>query len=213
MPSHRPSKKEERPMHLMHLSLYDVSVPALIRILVNLEQILNKASAFATQRGMSADALLERRLHPDMFPLSRQVEILVSGAKGSVARLGGRVGPDAVDPEFAVFNRGDESSFRETWRSFGQLQSLVQDGVAYLKTFTPDEINAASTSITVSKADARSGRPGEARIFETRSFVLDSVLPNAYFHIGMVYALLRSAGVDLGKKDFEGAPVYRLEKP
>ncbi|WP_394834869.1 DUF1993 domain-containing protein [Pendulispora rubella] len=188
----------------MHLSLYDVSVPALLRILENLGLILEKASAFTTQRGVSAESLLERRLRLDMFPLSRQVEILVCGVKGAVGRLGGRVDPNTEAPEFAVFNRGDASSFGEGWTSFEPLRALVQEGVAYLRTFSPDEINAASTSITVRKL-------GEERVFETRAFVLECVLPNAYFHMGMVYALLRSAGVELGKKDFEGPPAYRVK--
>ena len=54
-------------------------------------------------------------------------------------------------------------------------------------------------------------KPGEVRVFENpRSFVLRSVLPNLYFHITVVYALLRSAGVALGKQDFEGAPAYQV---
>lgn len=62
---------------------------------------------------------------------------------------------------------------------------------------------APPVSITVAKQDER-------RIFETHAFLLDYVLPNLYFHISVVYALLRSAGVKLGKQDFEGASSYRL---
>ncbi|EAU66797.1 conserved hypothetical protein [Stigmatella aurantiaca DW4/3-1] len=139
-----------------------------------------------------------------MFSLSRQVEIVVSGAKGSAARLAGRLSPGDESPEFAVFNRGDEKSFGDRLTSFASLQTLIGEAVAYLKTISREEVDAAPASITVAK-------PGEARIFEPRSFVLDYVLPNLYFHITTVYALLRSAGVNLGKKDFEGTPAYRIQ--
>jgi len=197
----------------MNISLYDASVPALTRMLENLGRILQKAAAFANQESanqegasqewISPESLLERRLYPDMFPLSRQVEIVISGAKGCAARLGGRLGPKDETPEFAVFNRGDEKSFGDRLTSFEPLQTLIVDAIAYLKSFSRDEIDAAPGSISVAK-------PGETRIFETRAFVLDCVLPNLYFHISIVYALLRSAGIALGKQDFEGAPAYAL---
>lgn len=190
----------------MTISLYDASIPTMIRMVQNLGNILQKAATFAEHQGMKPDALLDRRLYPDMFPLSRQVEIVVSGVKGSAARLARRLDPRDESPEFAVFNRGDEQSFGERLTSFGQLQSLLKDAADYLKTLSRQEIEAAPASITVAK-------PGEARIFETRPFVLDYVLPNLYFHVTVVYSLLRSAGVKLGKGDFEGTPSYRKQAP
>ncbi|MDC0748977.1 DUF1993 domain-containing protein [Polyangium mundeleinium] len=189
----------------MNVSLYDASIPTMIRMLQNLRQILQKGAAFAGQKGMSPAALLDRSLHPDMFPLSRQVEIVVSGVKGSAARLAGRLDPKEERPEFAVFNRGDEPSFGDRLTSFDELQAQIEDAIAYLKTLSCQEIEAAPATITVAKR-------GEARIFETRSFLLDYVLPNLYFHITVVYSLLRSAGVDVGKKDFEGTPAYRVQR-
>jgi uncharacterized protein len=189
----------------MNISLYDASIPTMIRMLQNLGQILQNGTTFADQKGMSPAALLERSLYPDMFPLSRQVEIVVSGVKGSAARLASRVDPKEERPEFAVFNRGDEQSFGNRLTSFDELQALIKDAIDYLKTFSREEIEAAPASITVAKR-------GEARVFETRPFLLDYVLPNLYFHITVVYSLLRSAGVDLGKKDFEGTPAYRVQR-
>ncbi|WP_239015336.1 DUF1993 family protein [Archangium violaceum] len=78
-------------------------------MLRNLGHILQKAATFSVRERMGPELLLERRLHPDMFPLSRQVEIVVAGAKGSVARLAGRLAPDDESPEFAVFNRRERA--------------------------------------------------------------------------------------------------------
>ncbi|WNG15923.1 DUF1993 family protein [Cystobacter fuscus] len=191
----------------MDISLYQASLPTLVRMLRNLDQILAKAAAFAEKERMSPELLLERRLHPDMFSLSRQVEIIVSGAKGCAARLARRIAPDEESQEFAVFNRGAEQSFGERLTSFAALRTLVQDAVGYLEGISQAEIDAAPEQpISVAK-------PGEVRVFENpRTFVLRSVLPNLYFHITVVYALLRSAGVALGKQDFEGAPAYQVRR-
>ncbi|WNG33828.1 DUF1993 domain-containing protein [Archangium violaceum] len=187
----------------MDISIYQASVPALVHMLRNLSHILQKAAAFSEREGMGPEVLLERRLYPDMFSLSRQVEIVVAAAKGSAARLAGRLAQDDESPEFAVFNRGDEQAFGERLTSFAELQTLIQGALGYLDTISQTEIDAApDRPITVA-------RRGDARIFEPQDFVLRYVLPNLYFHITVVYALLRSAGVALGKQDFEGAPAYR----
>jgi hypothetical protein len=190
----------------MDISIYQASLPALSRMLRNLGQILRKAAAFAEKERMSPESLLERRLAPDMLSLSRQVEIVVSGAKGCAARLAGRIEPNEESPEFAVFNRGADS-FGEPLTSFAALQTLIQDALGYLETISREEVDAApERPVSVAK-------PGEVRVFENpRSFVLCSVLPNLYFHVTVVYALLRSAGVVLGKQDFEGAPVYQVRR-
>jgi uncharacterized protein len=46
-------------------------------------------------------------------------------------------------------------------------------------------------------------RRGELR-FKGHDFLYDFVLPNLHFHTSIAYALLRSAGVPLGKADFLG---------
>lgn len=191
----------------MDISLYHSSIPVLVRMLRNLSRILHKAATFAEQEGVSPKSLLERRLYPDMFCLSRQVEIVASGAKGGAARLAGRLAPGEASPEFAVFNRGDEPSFGAPLTSFAELQAVLQDALGYVETVSQAEVDAASgRPLTVAK-------PGEARVFETAEpFVLSYLLPNLYFHITVVYALLRSAGVALGKGDFEGAPAYQVRR-
>lgn len=40
--------------------------------------------------------------------------------------------------------------------------------------------------------------------FAAKSYLLDFAIPNFYFHVVMVYALLRKEGVDVGKQDFLG---------
>jgi uncharacterized protein len=192
----------------MDISLYQASLPVLIRMVRNLGHILQKAEAFARQEGLGPESLLERRLAPDMFSLSRQVEIVASGARGCAGRLAGRISAEDESRDVAVFNRGAEESFGERLTSFAALQTLLRQTLGYLESITPAEVDAVRDGpLSVAK-------PGEVRVFANpRVFVLDCVLPNLYFHVTVVYALLRSAGVALGKQDFEGAASYEVRRP
>jgi hypothetical protein len=40
--------------------------------------------------------------------------------------------------------------------------------------------------------------------FKGMQYLLHFVLPNVYFHATTTYAILRAAGVELGKRDFLG---------
>jgi len=47
-------------------------------------------------------------------------------------------------------------------------------------------------------------RQGDPLRFTGESYLKHYVLPNLYFHATTTYALLRHAGVELGKRDFLG---------
>lgn len=184
--------------------LADLALPAFHRMLNRVSLWLVKAASHAEAQGLPPAALLRHRLAPDMFDLSRQVEILASAARGGAARLAGRLDPLDSSPALAVFNRGSEEEFGPPAAGFGELQALLSDAVAELAQLARGQITVdAGTRITVAK-------PGNVRVFEAHHFVLDYLLPNLYFHASIAYALLRAQGVPLGKQDFEGPPSYRL---
>ncbi|AKJ29825.1 DUF1993 domain-containing protein [Caldimonas brevitalea] len=186
-------------------SLYQVALAPYIRGLQTLARLLDKAAEHAGRQGLDEATLVARRLHPEMFPLSRQVEILTSAARGTAARLARRLASHDTSPDHAVFNRGHDDEFgKPPPSSFLELQALIQEALAYLATVSASEVDdAAPVSVTVAKA-------GHVRQFDTQDFVLAYVLPNLYFHLTVVYALLRSAGVPLGKADYQGTPPYTL---
>ncbi|MPQ72074.1 DUF1993 family protein, partial [Pseudomonas sp. MWU12-2323] len=68
----------------MSVSMYQASVPVLIRGLNNLSALLDKAAADAAARKIAPEVLLNARLAPDMFALTRQVQIASDSAKGCV---------------------------------------------------------------------------------------------------------------------------------
>src|ERR1035437_2262502 len=83
----------------MSISMYVASVLPIIRSLTNLKAILEKAAAHAEAKKIDPSVLITARLYPDMFPLSRQVQIATDVAKGAVSRLAGLEPPKYEDNE------------------------------------------------------------------------------------------------------------------
>src|SRR5476649_2751642 len=73
----------------MTISMYQASAPRYVNMLNNLSAILDKAQAHVDAKKLDATALIDFRLYPDMFPLSRQVQVACDSAKSAVARLAG----------------------------------------------------------------------------------------------------------------------------
>lgn len=168
----------------MMISMYSVSVPVLQRTLGALGKVLEKGASFAEARKIDPSVLLQARLAPDMFPLLRQVQIASDTAKGGVARLAGVEVPSWADTE----------------TSFAELQDRVARTLDYLGSFTPEQIDGSEPRPVVLKM-----RSGDIH-FDGYSYLTGFVIPNVMFHCTTAYAILRHNGVDLGKRDFLGAP-------
>ena len=167
----------------MQISMYRASVPVFARNLRNLIAILRKAEADAAERKIDPFVLLNYRLAPDMFPLTRQVQIATDMAKGCVSRLAGVEIPTYEDKE----------------ASFGELIARIEKCIAYLEGFKPGQIDGTEEKTVVLK------RPSGDITLQGLPYLLDYVQPNVYFHCTTAYAILRHCGVAIGKKDFIGA--------
>jgi hypothetical protein len=168
----------------MQISMYRASVPVLARALRNLASVLRRGEAHASARNIDPAVLLAYRLAPDMFPLTRQVQIATDTAKGCVARLAGVDIPVYEDSE----------------TTFAQLLDRLERTVAFVESFEPAQIDGSEEkSVTLRM------RTGEVS-FEGLQYLFEFVLPNVYFHGTAAYAILRHCGVDVGKKDFLGVP-------
>lgn len=166
----------------MTISMYQASVPVLLRQLGTLSAILTKGEAHAAAKGIDPAAMLAVSLAPDMLPLTRQVQIASDGAKGGAARLAGIDAPAFADEEV----------------TFADLQARIARTVAFLKTITPDQIDGSEDRAIVLKAGPREFN------FTGQNFLLQFVLPNFFFHVTTAYALLRHQGVEVGKMDYLG---------
>jgi hypothetical protein len=162
--------------------MYALSAPVFVRMLRNLEAVLEKGAAYAAARKIDPAVLVGARLFPDMFPLSAQVRIAGDFAKGAVARLTGNEPPKYDDNE----------------ASFDDLKARIAKTIAYVESFGPEQFADAATRTVTMKMR------GEDKSFDGRTYLANIVLPNFYFHLTTAYDILRHNGVELGKRDFIG---------
>jgi hypothetical protein len=168
----------------MTLSLYDASVPVFKQMLGGLDAVLGKSQALATARKFEPNALTEARLYPDMFPLSKQVQIACDFARGVSARLAGADVPVYEDKE----------------KTLDELRALIARTLAFV-----DSLDAANFDNSASREIVlRPGTPKEKRLTGT-AYLLSYGLPQFFFHVTTAYALLRHNGVEIGKRDYMGA--------
>ena len=160
----------------MTTSPYQSSVPAMIAMLGNIKAWLDKAAAQKDEA-----QLMEARLAPDMFPLPRQIQIAADAAKGAAARLTGTEAPVMPDTE----------------TSFAELKERCDKTIAYLQ-----GIDAAAYDAGLASEVVVTFPNGAGMKFDGATYLTGFALPNFYFHVSMVYAILRANGVDMGKQDF-----------
>jgi uncharacterized protein len=166
----------------MTISMYSASIPPISRSLTNLKAIIEKAAAHAEAKKIEPSVLINMRLYPDMFPLSRQIQIASDTAKGAASRLAGVDAPKYEDNE----------------TSFAELIARLDKTIAYLGTFKAAQIDGSEQKAITLPI------PGGALNFTGIDYLTGFALPNLYFHVMAAYAILRHAGVDIGKMDFLG---------
>ena len=168
----------------MSLNMHSASVPVIVRMLGNLLTWLDKAEAHAAARKFEAANYLGLRLAPDMLNFTRQIQIASDSAKGCVARIAGMEVPKWDDNEVTL----------------DDLRARVRRTIDFAQSIPAEKFAGADgREILIPQ------RQGEPRRFDGESFLKHYALPNVYFHLCMAYALLRQAGVDLGKRDFLGS--------
>lgn len=167
----------------MSLSMHSASVPVFVRMLGNLLTWLDKAEAHARARKFDPANYLGLRLAPDMLPFTRQIQIATDTAKGCVARLAGLEVPKWDDGE----------------ASFDDLRARIRKAIDYVQSIPAAQIDGSEAREVV--LPMRSGDPLR---FTGEAYLKQWVLPNFFFHMTTSYALLRHAGVELGKADYLG---------
>ena len=168
----------------MSMSMYRASVPVFLQILPCMSVILDKAAAYAAAKKIEPQVLLEGRLYPDMFPLTRQVQIATDFAKGACARLAG------VEPP----------KYPDTETTFDELKARIGKTIAFIKEFKPSQIDGSE------ERDISLQMGGQMRTFKGENYLTSVVPPNFFFHAATTYAILRHNGVELGKQDFLRPP-------
>jgi hypothetical protein len=166
----------------MAITLYDITVPNFLQVLSSLKGALDKGLAHAKAKGISADSLAEARLIDDMFPLRLQVERATDHSAGALR-----------DVKSGAFTMPKKTSL-----DYAALIKLVEETETAVKVWTPEAVNALEGREFI--FDTGSHRT----VFTAEAFLLSFSLPNFYFHSVTAYDILRSRGVEIGKRDYLG---------
>jgi len=166
----------------MQISMYQASVPPMIRALNNLAAVLEKGAQHCEAKKIDPSVMINARLFPDMFPLRQQVQIASDTAKAGGARLAGMEPPSYTDDE----------------TTFAQLIERTRKTVKFLESLKPAQIDGSEDKTITWKA-------GETtRSMQGMPYLLNRVYANLFFHCTTAYNILRHNGVEIGKQDFLG---------
>jgi hypothetical protein len=160
----------------MSFGIYDASVPVFARSLADMRAWLDKAAQEKDEA-----ALMEARLAPDMRPLPAQYQMASDSAKNALARLTGTDAPSMPDTE----------------KDFAELRDRCDRTIDYLKS-----IDSASLADSDEREVIIRFPGGTGYRFGGAQYLTGFALPNFFFHVTTAYAILRNAGVSLGKPDF-----------
>ncbi|KAI3543224.1 hypothetical protein CABS03_03212 [Colletotrichum abscissum] len=178
------------------VSLYNASIPMMLKYLGNLKVILTKAEQHCIAKGLNQEEMIKFRLIEDMrrrastlpspspkYSLDYQVQSISNTAKFLATRVA----------------RAPDTYFPDDETTFPQLQSRVDATVAILAALDPE------TSMPA-------GREDDEILMETKSmgtfrftgysYVVQYACPNFHFHLGSAYCILRHLGVPLTAFDY-----------
>ena len=169
----------------MAFTMYNASVPICAQQLGALVGIIDKAAAHCAAKKIEESALLTDRLYPDMFCLARQIRQAAEFGRNAPGRLAGNVPTDyaAVDDT-----------------SFADAKARVERSLAFVKSLTPAMIDGSETKQISWTAGTRE------MSFTGENYLRWFALPNFFFFCTTAYNILRHRGVEVGKRDFLGAP-------
>ncbi len=163
--------------------MYAMSVEAFTPTLRALAKILDKAAQHASAKKFDPAVLVNARLAPDMYPLSKQVQIACDFAKNTVGRLTGQ----------------DPPRFEDNEQTLPELKARVAKTLDYLQSVRASAFEGSEDR------DVKLPIPnGGSLDFKGLPYLKDWALPNFYFHVVTAYDILRHNGIEVGKRDYLG---------
>ena len=172
----------------MSFTMYSMAMDTFVPLLGTLSTLLDKGAEHMKAKGYKPDALAEARLAPDMFPLTKQVQIACDQAKSVAARLTGQEPPRFEDNE----------------QTLDELKTRIRRTLDYLE---------RAFERVPGRRDSSGGLPahgGYELDMDGVQYLRDWALPNFYFHVVTAYDILRSQGVQIGKQDYLAHAGYAI---
>ncbi len=167
----------------MPLSLYAATIPSYLQVLTSVGNLVGKAEAFCTERGLAPDALIQARLAPDMLPFAYQIKASWLHSLGAIHGVRkGVFSPDRTPPP----------------PTFAELRAGVATALAELQAIDPAEMESfIGRDMRFEFGDRRMD-------FTAEDYLLSFAQPNFYFHATTAYDILRAQGLPLEKRHFLG---------
>ena len=167
----------------MATSFYDLSVPTFLQSVRAVGGFLDRTVIHCGETGTDPDDFVDARLFDDMAPFHFQIEAAWHHSVWGVETLktGEFTPPALVGPV-----------------PFADLQAMIGKAEKALEASIPEEVNGCAGK----HLDLQIGPRRLA--FTSETFILSFSLPNFHFHAVTAYDILRSQGVPLGKRDYEG---------
>jgi hypothetical protein len=157
------------------MSYADFGHGTFLNMLGTLDHIVAKAQA----AGMSDD-VLTARLTEDMFPLELQFRVALNQVLLGLNQVAGAELPLEEDE----------------YRSLAEVRERIAAVRAMLEGKSPADWSNADEVVDLTLPN------GVRFVMSSEADIRDWIIPNFYFHVTMAYALLRNAGLELGKLDF-----------
>lgn len=162
-------------------SLSTSVVPAVSHMFETLDHLCAKAAERCAATEVEESVYLGWRIAPDMFPLAAQFRFASEIPARALSRIAG----------------ADLPSFDDNETSFAELQKRIKkagDLIAELDAASLDADPEADITVPMG--------PDNMVTVPRAAFAHNWILPNTYFHTTTAYLILRSLGLDIGKRDF-----------
>lgn len=166
--------------------IFDITVQSFQKGLKNLYNILEKGELHSETKKFPFENLLNARLFPDQFPLTKQIQIACDTAKLCVSRISGKDAPKHDDTE----------------SNLEELKQRIQSVIQYLETYKESDFNSV---FEIKVTQPR----WEGKYLTGFEYLTHHAIPNFYFHVTTAYAILRHNGVEIGKKDYLGEMPFK----
>lgn len=164
------------------MSMSRATIPVFEVALNALSAVLDKAEAYAEAKRFDPAVLLNTRLFPDMFALTRQVQAACDQVKNGSARLAG------IDPP----------RYEDNEKTIAELKARIARTIAFVKSLDGGKIDASADREITFPLGPKTGHMKGA------DYLNYFALPNFHFHLATAYDILRHCGVEIGKRDFLG---------
>ena len=168
-------------------AMYFVTFRQMSKHLGQLDKWLAAAGELAETKKFDAGNFMTLRLAPDQFAFARQVQTACDTAKLAASRLSGK----------------DAPTFADTEQTMDELRTRIGAVRGWLETLGESDFDAAATRVITQPR-------WEGKVMTGADYFIEHAVPNFFFHLSHAYAILRHAGVSLGKRDFLGPLTQRM---